>query len=110
MSNLPSPLKSRTTMSVTLEPAEKFVRPPRPVQLLAAQIVVESEEVSFARFASPPPETVTMLTAGEEALLLTLTVSVIGGNDVPPATASLRVQVRLPALQLQPVPLMPVAV
>src|SRR5262245_27843791 len=73
-------------------------------------MVVTSVAVSFAVFNSPPPATLTLFVTLDEALLPTLTVRVIAGYDAPPASASLRKQVRVATVHVHPVPLIAVAV
>src|SRR5947209_400232 len=71
---------------------------------------VESLAESLDVLDSPPPETVAVLVSGVPALEATLTVSVMGFMLEPEATVLVLVQVRVPNVQLQPVPDMEVAV
>src|SRR5262249_46609564 len=72
--------------------------------------VVGSIAVLFARFVSPPPETLATLVRLAAALAATFTVTVIGGNAAPDTKTSERVQVSVPKSVLQPEPLIAVAV
>jgi hypothetical protein len=72
------------------------------------RIIVES--VSLGVLLAPPPDTVAVLTNGVEAFAATLTVSVIGSNELPMAKESDRLQVSVPSTQFQFAPLMAVAV
>src|SRR5579863_3147959 len=65
--------------------------------------LITVESVALAP-AAPPPDTVTALTCGVVAFVMTFTVTVIAGYDAPPARGSARVQV-VPA-HVQPVPAM----
>jgi hypothetical protein len=68
------------------------------------------ESASVGLLLAPPPETIALLMSGEEALAATVTVRVIGSNELPMANASLRVQVNVPNTQFQFAPLIAVAV
>ncbi len=68
------------------------------------------ESASVGLLLAPPPETTAELTSGVEALAATVTVRVIGSNELPMANASLRVQVSVPSTQFQFAPLIAVAV
>ncbi len=59
---------------------------------------------------SPPPDTFAILVTVNGALFATSTVSTIGGQMAPPASASLRLQVSVPGVHVHPVPLIAVAV
>jgi hypothetical protein len=73
-------------------------------------IVVGSEPVAHGEPTQPPPATETLFVSEEAALLATLTVTVIAGYDEPAASASDRVHVSVPTVQVHPVPLSPVTV
>jgi len=74
-------------------------------------IVVESVSVSLLVISSPPPETVTELTKVLlGGLAATVTVKVMGGKLDAAARPSVRVQVRVATMQVQPVPDIAVAV
>jgi hypothetical protein len=60
--------------------------------------------------ADPPPDTVAMLVRLEGELVATLTVSVMAGKLAPAAFTVVDVQVSVPKVHVQPVPLMVVAV
>src|SRR5947208_1678353 len=60
-------------------------------------------------FSSPPPETVAVLVTLAGASPATFTVTVIGGQLPPAASASERWQVSVASVHVQPVPLRPVA-
>jgi len=59
---------------------------------------------------SPPPETVAMFVTFAVMSTGTLTVNVIGGYELPGCRMSLLVQVSVPTLQAQPLPLIVIAV
>ena len=69
---------------------------------------VVADPLLLAVFASPPPETVAVLTTLAGALCSTLTVSVKGGALCPAGIAVVRVQVTVRVatskLHVQPVP------
>ena len=73
-------------------------------------IDVMSFAVLLEVFRSPPPDTVAVLVTDDGAFVATLTVTVIDGYAELGFNASLRVQVRVPRLQDQPVPEIAVAV
>ena len=73
-------------------------------------MVVRSDEVSFAVFASPPPLTLAEFVTDEAALPATSAVSVIAGKLADAFSTSLLVHVNVPSVQLQPLPLSPVEV
>ena len=77
---------------------------------LIVLIAVGSEALSLAVFVSPPPETVAVLVTDEAALLATLTVIVMGGYVAPAAKGSVRAQTNVLRVQVQPTPLIAVAV
>jgi hypothetical protein len=66
--------------------------------------------VAVAGLLAPPPLTVALLVTEAAAVQLTFTVSVMAGKLPPEATAAVLVQVRVATLQVQPEPLMAVAV
>src|SRR5438270_182444 len=73
-------------------------------------IVVVSLAVSLLALISPPPDTVATLVTESAALLAFFCVWVFAVWLLPLASASDRVQLRVPRVQLHPVPLMAVAV
>ena len=73
-------------------------------------IVVVSDAVLFAVLVSLPPETTAVLVTEGGACAETFTVRVMAGYEALAASASLRVQVRVPSEQVHPVPDIPVAV
>src|SRR5436189_19161 len=73
-------------------------------------MVVASLAESFPVLVSPPPDTEAELVTLAAALLATFTVKVIAGKLAPAASASLRVQVKVPSTQVHPLPAMAVAV
>src|SRR2546425_561989 len=73
-------------------------------------MVVGSVPVLFPAVVSPPPLTVTLLVTLATALLATVTVNVIAGYDAPFASTLVVVHVLVATVQLQPVPLIAVAV
>src|SRR5262249_47175590 len=73
-------------------------------------MVVGSVPVLFPEDASLPPLTVTPFVTLAAALLATLIVNVIAGYDAPLATGLLVVHVLVATEQLQPAPLIAVAV
>jgi hypothetical protein len=60
--------------------------------------------------SSPPPETVAEFVTELDALPATVTVTVTAGYDDPDVSASERVHVSVPSVQLHPVPEIAVAV
>jgi hypothetical protein len=77
---------------------------------IAWVMTVVSVAVSFAVTNSPPPETSARFMTVAGALNVTFTVRVMGGYELPAASASLRVQVSEITEHVQPVPLIAVAV
>lgn len=73
------------------------------------RMVVGSDTVSFARFVSPPPDTVTVLVP-EDALFATETTRKMSGYGVLNGRVSGRVQVKVARSHVHPVPLIDVAV
>lgn len=73
-------------------------------------IVIASVPVLFEVFASPPPDTVSVLVNEPVAFEATLTVNVITGYELPLANASDRVQLEAFNVHVHPVPVSPVAV
>jgi hypothetical protein len=74
------------------------------------ETVVGSVPVLFPEVASPPPLTVTLFVTLAATLLAKFTVNVIAGYAALPARTLLVVQVLVANVQLQPVPLIAVAV
>ena len=66
--------------------------------------------VSFAKFVSPPPDTVAMFVTLAGAFAATVTVNVIGGKLAPTVRVSLREQIRFATTQFHPAPAIAVAV
>ena len=60
--------------------------------------------------AEPPPDAVTTFVTLAGASLATFTVTVTGGKLAPTSRPSSRVQVSVASMQLQPEPVMPVAI
>src|ERR1700719_3921608 len=75
-----------------------------------AVMVVGSLDALFAALVSPPPFTVAVLVTLAGALAATLAVSVMAGKADPMARTSLRVQVSVASVHVQPVPLTAVGV
>lgn len=82
--------------------------PVRPI-VIAGEICAVNVEVLFAAFVSPPPDNVIVDTAVAGAFAATLKVTLMVGKLAAPANASARVQVKVASVQVQPVPLMAVA-
>jgi hypothetical protein len=72
--------------------------------------VVTSVAVLLAVFVSPPPLTVALLVRLAPALLATVTVRVMGEYAAPPPSGLVFVQVAVATVQVQPEPLIAVAV
>jgi hypothetical protein len=73
-------------------------------------IVVGSLTLAHGEPTQPPPTTDAWFVNEDAALLATLTVTVIAGYEEPAASASDRVHVSVPTVQVHPVPLSPVTV
>src|SRR5262249_16049457 len=73
-------------------------------------MVVGSVAVLLSGFLSPPPETETELVSAAGATVATLTLSVMGSYLAPAARRSLGVQLPVPRVQVQLVPLIAVGV
>jgi hypothetical protein len=73
-------------------------------------IVVGSLAESLLVFSSPPPDTDAEFVTELDALLATSTVTVTAGYDDPDVSASERMHVKVPTVQLQPVPEIAVAI
>src|SRR5438552_2794442 len=107
--SLPGLSASSSMVAVPEAPGEFDVTTSH-VSAAATLMSVRSLAVSLAVLVSPPPDTVAMLVCGEVAAAPTFTVSVSAGYEALAARTSLRVQGPLGAVQLQPVPLIPLAV
>jgi|HubBroStandDraft_6_1064221.scaffolds.fasta_scaffold838469_1 hypothetical protein len=76
----------------------------------APDVLIVVGSLAVAVLVAPPPEAAAELVRLAGALAATLTVSVMAGKLAPAASTVVDVQVKVPKVQAQPVPLMVVAV